>query len=158
YDVESNRDLRRCIGHSASLWCVAVSADGTRVLSGGKDGTVRLWEADTGRELARLEGHADLVTAVAFRPDRRRALSAGFDGELILWDLEKGKRVEDFVCRDTSKSRQALAFSPDGTRAFVGADHNALMIDESGQVLQTYEGHQKAVVALAVAADGKRLL
>src|SRR5262249_3432750 len=85
YDVESGRDLRRCIGHSASLWCVAVSADGTRVLSGGKDGTVRLWEAETAREVRRLDGHTDLVTAVSFRPDGRRAASAGFDGEVILW-------------------------------------------------------------------------
>jgi WD40 repeat protein len=63
-DVEANRDLRRCIGHTASVWCVAFSPDGTRILSGSKDGSVRLWDVSTAREIQRLEGHEDLVTAI----------------------------------------------------------------------------------------------
>src|SRR5262249_44829296 len=68
FDIEANRDLRRCIGHTASLWCVAFSPDGTKVLSGSKDGTVRLWDVETARELLRID-HVDLVSAVAFSPD-----------------------------------------------------------------------------------------
>ena len=43
---------------------VAYSADGTRIVSGSGDNTIRLWHAETGIELARLEGHTDEVSII----------------------------------------------------------------------------------------------
>ncbi len=48
YEVEGKRDLKRLIGHTSSVWAVALSSDGKRALSGGMDGTVRLWDLETG--------------------------------------------------------------------------------------------------------------
>jgi WD40 repeat protein len=66
-----------------------MSPDGKRVLSGGFDGTMRLWDAATGEELSRLDGHADLVYCVAFSRDGRMALSSSYDKTLCLWRLPK---------------------------------------------------------------------
>src|SRR5262245_25280917 len=65
----------RCfLGHQDSVWALAVSPDGSRLLSSGGDRTVRLWDVETGRELGQLKGHKHWgVFCVAFSPDGRRA-------------------------------------------------------------------------------------
>jgi WD40 repeat protein len=84
----------------ASVMTVAFSPDGRRVLAGGLNYTVGLWEVDTGKELKRFESAgADRyapVNCLAFSPDGRRALSAhgGYVGKrpdhtVRLWGLPK---------------------------------------------------------------------
>jgi WD40 repeat protein len=157
WDVEGDRELRRCIGHTASVWAVALSPDGLRVLSGSKDATVRLWDVATGRELRKLDGHDELVTCVAFSPDGRRALSAGYDHEVLLWDLDKGKQVEGFAFH--AKYVNAVAFSFDGDRCLVCAERAVHLLDaRTGKEIRTFVGHGASVVSAAFTPDGKQIL
>lgn len=159
WDVESNREKRRCIGHTASLWCVAFSPDGALLLSGGKDGTLRLWQVETGRELRKFEGHDDLAACLTFAPDGKRALSGGFDGKICLWDIEKGESVADFHFNAEVEYVHHLAFAPDGKRALVCADRRIYLLDAaSGKVLRTLEGHSRAVVTADFSPDGRHVL
>jgi len=159
WDVEGQRDVRRCIGHTASVWSVAFSPDGTRLLSGSKDATLRLWDVATGRELRKFEGHDDLVTSLAFSPDGKQALSGGFDGEVFLWDLKNSKYLARFALGDTVKYVNHIAFAPDGKRALVCADRSVYMIDAvSGKVLRTLQGHTHSVVSAVFSPDGRHIL
>jgi hypothetical protein len=53
------------LSHPGPFTSVAWSGDGGRVVSGGADGTVRLWEVESGRALAVLEGHKWRVWSAA---------------------------------------------------------------------------------------------
>ncbi|MDE0022359.1 MAG: hypothetical protein OXT69_13405, partial [Candidatus Poribacteria bacterium] len=51
------------------VYSLAYSPDGSRLASGGVDGTVRIWNAETGDLIRTLEGHTDWVRSVAWSPD-----------------------------------------------------------------------------------------
>ena len=64
---------------------VAFSPDGTRIVTGSHDKTVRLWDAASGELLATLKGHDDALLSVAFSPDGARIASGSQDKTVRLW-------------------------------------------------------------------------
>merc|ERR1719188_2475882 len=79
-------------GHQGKVTSVATSPTADRALSGGEDGTIRLWDLDTGRQLLLLDQIAGgSVRALKFIPGGATAVSGSDDGFVRLWDLEKAK-------------------------------------------------------------------
>jgi WD40 repeat protein len=69
-----------------TLWIphlsVAFSSDGTRIVFGSEDRSVRVWDASTGAELKILNGHTGWVRSVAFSSDGT-GMASGSDDR---WD------------------------------------------------------------------------
>jgi hypothetical protein len=157
WNVEAGRDIRRFVGHIASVWAVAFSPDGKRALSGGADRTVRYWDVDTGRELKRMDGHDELIATVAFSPDGRKALSAGFDSFAILWNLENGREIGRFTTQ--GKYVNCVAFAPDGKHALIGGSGGLQFIDlENSKTVRRFDGHKGPVTGAVFSQDGKQVL
>ena len=88
--VGPGRDRRAAGAHRprpAGCSAVAVSADGRTAVSGGDDGTVRVWDLAGTAAPRVLTGHAGAVWAVAVSADGRTAVSGGGDGTVRVWDL-----------------------------------------------------------------------
>jgi serine/threonine protein kinase len=85
YKWDTNEFGLRFRGHDKEVSCLAVSPDGSRLLSGSFDGSIRLWNTASAQQLFRGE-HKD-VNSVAFTSGGRRALSAGPNQGVIWWQL-----------------------------------------------------------------------
>jgi WD40 repeat protein len=77
-------------GHSNWVFSVAFSPDGTRIVSGSSDKTMRIWDAQTGLQTTVLEGHSGPVYSVAFSPDGTRIVSGSLDETVRIWDAQTG--------------------------------------------------------------------
>ena len=69
WDAMTGEELKSLAGHTNSVWSVAFSPDGSHIVSGSDDKTIRVWDATSGEELKSLAGHTSLVWSVAFSPD-----------------------------------------------------------------------------------------
>jgi WD40 repeat protein len=94
-----------------SVVSVAFSPDGSRLVSGSLDNTIRLWDASTGAEIRRLGGHIQPVTQVAMSDDGATIASTDMSGDVLLWNVATGERLpSDEGARDLLE--QWLALSP----------------------------------------------
>ena len=100
--------------HPEGVDAVAVSSDGARIATGGRDGATRLWDSQSGAHLVTLEGHRLDVLTVAFSPDGSRVATASWDGIARVWDVESG--LHQVTLRGHTGPVHAVAFSPDGRR------------------------------------------
>jgi WD40 repeat protein len=78
-------------GHASEITCLDVSPDGSRVVSGSDDGTVRLWSFSAGEELFCWTEHEMGAGAVRFTPDGQRVVTGDRMGTLRLWDGVSGR-------------------------------------------------------------------
>ncbi|MBL8751285.1 MAG: serine/threonine protein kinase [Planctomycetes bacterium] len=124
--------------HSDAVDCLAFSADGTRLLSGSRDTTARLWSlrredgGATLREQRTFVGPADQVMHVAFDPTDRLAVVGGKDGVVRVFDAGTGQSATgaELMRYEVGTAVEDCSFDPEGRRLLVRAGkHRALVWD-----------------------------
>ena len=77
-------------GHTHSVTSVAYSPDGSHIVSGSQDKTIRVWNAATGQCVAGpFQGHTDRVTSVAYSPNGSYIISGSEDCSIKVWKTEE---------------------------------------------------------------------
>jgi WD40 repeat protein len=153
------RKERVLTGHENWVDALAFSPDGTKLATGSKDKTVRLWDVATGNELAKL-AHEGQVWALAFAPDG--TLASGGQCDIHLWAralLEREKPQAEEV--KGIRSPMALAFAPDSKRLAFGIEHAARFLDLEKRPPYELSPLEKlgrtSMVSFAYSPDGKML-
>ncbi|MGH8588268.1 MAG: WD40 repeat domain-containing protein, partial [Gammaproteobacteria bacterium] len=124
------------------------------LVSGGQDGTARLWDIQGGKEVGRVElGGA--VQGVALSPDGQRLATASHDKTVRVWQVAGGKQLFEMAHDD---SVRAVAFSSDGrTLASAGFDRSVRLWDAVNGAALGRVQHPAPVLALAFGADDRYL-
>lgn len=144
-------------GHEGDVTSVAFSDDGAWLVSGGWDGTVRVWSA-VGELLHTLAGHTARVNDAAFSPDGRRLASVDRGGEMLVWDTTTWTALERVVPHQ-HKMVDAVTYSPDGSLLVTGGRDQLVRVWDATtlQPISTLAGHRKAIIALEFRPDGAML-
>jgi WD40 repeat protein len=144
-------------GHASEVASVAASADRSRVVSGGFDGTVRVWNADSGAAVGEpLRGHEEWVTSVASTADGTRVVSLGTEGAVRVWDAVAGTAAMEPLAFDGSRAC-SVAVSADGSHVYSGHEDGRVRVwvgtsgATMGELLVAQDGY---VDARTVSADG----
>lgn len=156
-DLKAGNETRR-FSPNSSAGAIAFSRDGKLALTGGWDGSLKLWNAERGLPIRLFDGHSGKVTSVAFSADGLFALSGGMDKAIRLWDVTTGKEVRRF--EGHAKGVTSVAFSPDGTLAFSGGMDGAVRSWDirQGNERKLFKGYTEAVTSVAVSPDGAYIL
>lgn len=66
---------------------------GDTLVTGGSDGSVRVWSLQKMSPIHRLAAHDNSVTSLQF--DDNRIVSGGSDGRVKIWDVKSGQLVRE---------------------------------------------------------------
>lgn len=113
------------IGHSNDVASVAFTPDGTYILSGSYDQTIRLWDdGQTGAAVKVLARQDATVDHLSITPDGSRVLTgASYDQKINnVFTIPSGERMASFSGHQNTVL--ATAISPDGKTAATGGGDN----------------------------------
>lgn len=79
---------------------------GGTLVTGGSDGSVRVWSLERFCAIHRLAAHDNSVTSLQF--DDTRIVSGGSDGRVKVWDLKTGHLVRELVTQGEAVWRVAF--------------------------------------------------
>ena len=158
WDRETGDEIQRIDVSDLPVSTVAISPDGTEILTGSDDKLVKLWDRSTGKEKLRMSGHTLMVRNVKFIPNTRRAVSCSSDKTIRLWDLDSGEELRKF--EGHTEGVEAIACSFDGNLLVSAAkDHTVRIWDIlSGREIKRLEGHGNHVVSVRFSSDGRLII
>lgn len=110
--------------HFGYVDSVSVSQNNRHVISGGGEGTIKLWDARSRRLLRTFRGQNSGIADVTFSPDGQRFASTGVDGTIRIWSPDQAAALVTFM--ETDKGW--LAVTPEGFFAGPPAAAEALAV------------------------------
>jgi len=155
WDTDSGRMKRILYSCLDEIFALAVSQDGARIVTTEYKGKVGIHSAEgkSSRHLAEFLGWS---VDVILSPDSQKAAVWSMDGDIWIFELETGEHIHTLRGRK-NKWGMALAWSPDGSRLAAGRLAISIWDVNSGNQVQTLEGHRGFIRDLTFSTEGQRL-
>ncbi len=151
--ARADSSLWSAVAHRAGVNAIAVSPDGSRVLTGGSDYSVAVLDARSGVRTFSYLGHAGPVRTVSISPDGMRVVSTSSEAARV-WDLLTGDDLRILPAVRNATMR-AAEFTPDGRSIVVATSDGTIHVwdAESFQLHTAFPTHNSEINDMAVSAD-----
>ncbi|MEL7037288.1 MAG: AAA-like domain-containing protein [Cyanobacteria bacterium J06592_8] len=146
------RETNRLEGHQDSVMAVSFSPNGEEIVSGGRDGVIKVWQRN-GKLLQTFKAHRDSIWSVNYSTDGQTIISASRDKTAKLWSREgkllavlRGHQawvVHAIFCRNVE---EIATVSWDGTVKLWTVD---------GRLIKTLTGHKGGVFDISFSPDNQ---
>ena len=147
-------------GHVGRINSVVFSHSGTRILTSGSDGMVKVWNASNGKMLTEWNGAAlgVEINDALFSPNDQILAACAADGSLTVWNAATGVQIGTKTL--SSKSPLVhLAISPNGKSVVAGAlDGTILTFDVDTNQSNELHYQHAAINAVSFDMTGERVV
>ncbi|MCG5446162.1 WD40 repeat domain-containing protein [Micromonospora sp. NIE79] len=142
-------------GHQRGIEALAVTPDGSELVSVSLDGTWRRWDATTGSAGPVTDGRAAYTSVLALSPDGELVVTAAMDHIIEVWNRRSGQLALPLLTGHTGYV-QGLAITPDGKTLVSGSWDRTIRFWSlaDGELLQTLSCDQW-IVDVTSTADGR---
>jgi len=111
-------------GHTDSVVAVGFNITGEYAATGGMDGIIKIWDANTGKLVMNLDGPTE-INWLQWHPKGNIILAGSNDGMLWMWLIPSGVLMNTFVGHQSSVS--CGCFTPDGKNIISASDDGTLI-------------------------------
>ena len=166
WDVATRKLQRSITACNDTLFGASVSPDGSKVVFGCSDNTVRMHEVATGKELLKMGHHENWVLGTAFGIDGSRIVSAGRDGAAKLASAANGAFIENINLLHGELT--AIARHPSRDSVVVGGAERIpyyymmdrprkMLIADESTLIRKFDRQNGEIFALAFSRDGRKV-
>ena len=137
--------------------CLAWSHDGRTLVTGGYDGDIMIWDAESMALRSRYRDHNTTVRQILFLDNDQTLLTVSNDNQVLLWSLTDPIQIFR-RWEEGTEIHNALQLKEPGQVA-LGLRSGAISIRNytTGELLATLVGHKDRVRAMALSPDGQVL-
>ena len=158
-------------GHWNGIRSLAFSRDGSRLLSGGDDGTLRLWDPGRGQEILKVEAHEGQSCNAEFTDNDRAIASWDPQGMLRLWGglsaaLQPARPVDLLPWLRRSVDERPVDAGSTDAICLTSTDRRVIPVPVAsagnyilrGRFTRTRSGKRKTIGFLLPVGEGKTML
>lgn len=166
WDFSRNLKPTFLTGHLGAVNSVLFSPDGTSIVSGSHDCTIKFWQLgdqETWLSNSKPQAHSIPVRYTRFSPDGSMAVSISTDGMVRVWDSYSGVCVGQFVHQTPDHGFLKMsAISPDNQFVALCGDRGTLQIYQVDRKvwnsLPPLSGHTGRITSVAFSSDSSRIV
>lgn len=151
----SNDSNYTFIGHQSGVCDAKFSADGTKIISGSWDKTIRIWDIKTKQQIiGKSLAHQLNVYDIAVNPNGQSIATCSWDDNVKIWDVSTLQELYKLTSHKSDV--MAIAYSYDGNLLVSGdRDGKVILWDpNTGQEIQTILQLSNEIRGLAFNTDG----